>query len=357
MQTSPYFYKDKPLFGMDIGFSTIKVMQSQKVHDHEYQTIGYGVGGFDSSCIENGIIVNFPLLAEAAVRLFENNIVGEINSRRVALSIPASRAYTRTIMLPPIKDEDIPEAVRNEAEQYIPITLDELYLDYSLINKTEKGIELLAVAAPKKLIDSYIQFVQILGLEPVGLDTSILAAARLFQRQDEHNNIPAVLIDFGSISTDITVHDKTVIVTSTLPSGGDMYTDLIAKALNISVEEAHVIKTKYGIGKSKKQNEIIAALSPSIDQLAKEIQRMIRYHEERSLSKEKIGQIVSMGGGANMPGLSDYLTNSLRLPVRTCEPMRNFNLHKLRPPSNLEKSMYVTVAGLSLINPEELFLP
>ena len=354
MRQSTYFYKDKPLFGLDIGFSTMKVMQSEP-GAKQRSIVGYGVGGFDSNAIKDGVIVDYASMADSAKKLFEHNIVGEINTRRVALSVPASKTYTRTINLPPIKDDEIADAVRLEAEQYIPIPLDELYLDYLIIENNEKGIELLAVAAPKKIIDSQIKLAQILGLEPVGFDTSILAAARLFQRQDDHNEIPAVLVDFGSTSTDITVHDKTVIVTSTIPRGGDVFTEAISKALGISNEEAHVVKSKYGIGKSKKQDVILKALRPSVDQLAKEIQRMIRYHEERSISKEKIGQIIAMGGGANMPGLSDYLTNAIRLPVRTCEPLRNFNLGKLRPPSTLEKSVYVTVAGLSLINPEELF--
>lgn len=352
---SKYFYQDKPIFGLDIGFSTMKVMQSQKLHNNDYATIGYGVGGFDSHCVKDGVIINHQLLAEAAVKLFENNIVGEIDTRRVALSVPASRTYTRTLGLPVLKSEDLEEAVRTETEQYIPMSLEDLYLDYNIINQNAENMELLAVAVPKKIIDSHIEFAKILGLEPVGFDTSILAAARLFQRKDENKDIPAVLVDFGSMSTDITVHDKTVIVTSTIPNGGDMYTEAIAKTLDVSIEEAHIIKTKYGMAKSKKQGEITEALLPSVDLLAKEIKRMIRYHEERSISKEKIGQIVTMGGGANLPGLSDYLTDAIRLPVRTCEPLRNFKLHKLRPPSNLEKSTYVTVAGLSLIEPEELF--
>lgn len=351
---SKYFYKDKPLFGLDIGFGTIKVMQCEP-NEKSQAIVGYGVGGFDSNSIKDGVITDHKSLAEATKKLFENNIVGEINSRRVALSVPASRTYTRTINLPVLKDDELADAVRLEAEQYIPIPLDELYLDYIIIEKTENGIELLAVAVPKKIIDSYILLAHILGLEPVAFDNSILAAARLFQRQDDHSNIPAVLIDFGSMSTDITVYDKTVIVTSTIPRGGDIFSESIASALKVSREEAHIIKTKYGISKSKKQTEILTALKPSIDLLAKEIQRMIRYHEERSVSKEKIGQIISMGGGANMPGLSDYLTNAIRLPVRTCQPLQNFHLGKLRPPSALEKSIYATVAGLSLIKPEELF--
>ncbi len=351
---SQFFYHDKPLFGLDIGFSSIKVMQSEP-DGKGYSIVGYGVGAFDPNSVEDGVIVNYKSIAESMTNLFKDNVIGEINTHRVALSVPASKTYTRTIELPKIKDEEIPDAVRIEAEQYIPIPLDDLYLDHSIIGRTEKGVEVLAVATPRKIVDSHIKLARILGLEPVGFDTSILAASRLFEKQDEHREIPAVLVDFGSVSTDITIYDKTVIVTGTILGGGDIFTSSIARVLGVSDEEAHIIKTKYGMGKSKKQNEILSALQPTVDQLAKEIQRMIRYHEERSDAKQKIGQVITMGGGANMPGLSDYLTNVIRLPVRTCEPLRNFNLHKLRPPSNLEKSIYVTVAGLSLINPKELF--
>lgn len=347
-------YKDKPLFGLDIGFSSIKVMQLEP-YDKQLSVIGYGVGAFDSSAIKDGVIVDYESIAKAANELFEKNIIGEINTRRVALSIPASRTFTRTMELPVIPDGELVEAVRLEAEQYIPMPINELYLDHTVINRTKEGVTLLAVAAPKKIVDSHMQLIKMLGLEPIAFDTSILACGRLFEKQGEHNDIPAVLIDFGSVSADITVHDKTVIVTSTIPYGGDIFTDQIAEKLGVSKQEAHVIKTKYGLSKSKKQAEIIDILEPSIAGLTKEIHRMIRYHEERSESHQKIGQIIMMGGGANMPGLSDHLTNILRLPVRTCDPWFNFNIHKLQPPNTLEKSIYVTAAGLSLIEPRELF--
>ncbi len=83
---------------------------------------------------------------------------------------------------------------------------------------------------------------------------------------------------------------------------------------------------------------------------------MIRYHEERSGSTRKIEQVITMGGGANMPGLSDYLTSAMRMPVRTCNPWQNLGLGKLQPPSTVEKSIYATAAGLSLIRPRELFV-
>lgn len=359
MKTSAYFYHDKPLFGIDIGYSTIKVMQT-KCHGHkdnkQREIVGYGVGSFDSVAVKDGVIVDYESIAKSFVDLFKNNIVGKITTRRVAITIPATRAYTRTLHLPVIDNDQLGEAVMLEMEQYIPVQSSDLYIDYVVINRNDKEIEILAVAVPKKIIESHTTLIRLLGLEPVAIDTSILAAGRLFEKEDEHRDVPAVIIDFGSMSADITIHDKTIIVTGTIPCGGDIFTDLIMEKLGVAREEAHLIKTKYGVSKSKKQAEILDALKPSLDQLTKEIRRMIRYHEERSGANEKIGQVVTMGGGANMPGLSEYLTSVMRTPVRMCDPWQNFTLHRLQPPSTIEKSMYVTVAGLSIIEPKELFV-
>lgn len=354
IQNSTLFFKDKPIFGLDIGFSSIKVMQIDH-SGNKYHVTGYGVGNFDSSAIKDGVIIEPEKLAESIDAMFKNNIIGHISTKRVVTTIPATRTFTKTITLPPMRDEELREAVNLEAEQYIPMPLDELYLDYSIIHKSEKGVELLAVAAPKIIVDSHLGLMHVLGLEPVAFDTSIGAAGRLFESQNRHQDVPAVLIDFGSISADITVHDNTVIVTSTVPCGGDIFTDKIASGLNVSNQEAHLIKTKYGITKSKKQKEIIEALKPDLDRLEKEIKRMIRYYEERSGSKDKIGQLVTMGGGANMPGLSDYLTSSLRLPVRMCDPWADLHVGRLKPPTETEKSMYITATGLALVQTKELF--
>lgn len=349
-----FFYKDKPLFGLDIGFDSLKVMQLEP-HGKNHKVIGYGIGGFDSSAIKDGEIVKHEELAKNILDMFKNDIIGEITTRRVALSIPATRTFTHTVTLPALPDHELAEAVELEAEQNIPVPISELYLDYNLISRDDKNTELLTVAVPKKIVDSHLGLMHVLGLEPVTFDTSISAAGRLFDRQEEHGDIPAVLIDFGSISADITVRDKTNIITGTISGGGDTYTDSIGKKLGLNHEEAHVVKVKYGIGKSKKQADIIEALKPELDKLVKEVKRMIRYYEERSGSEIKIGQIITMGGGANMPGLNGYLTDILRLPVRMCEPWQNLELGRLKEPSITEKSVYVTVAGLCLIKPEEVF--
>lgn len=343
-----YFYKDKPVFGLDIGLSSLKVMQINRDRKRQH-VIGYGVTSFDSNVFEDGILVKPEELAKVAFELFDKHIIGSITTPRTVMAIPASKTFTRSMTLPKLKPKDLAAAVQLEAEQYIPVPLNDLYLDYSIISENEKEMEILAVAVPKRMVDSYLNLTRLLGLDVVAVETTISAAGRLFV-QAEQSDVPTVLIDLGSLSTDITIYDKGLVVTGTVAGGGDSFSNLIAEKLGVTKQEAHIIKTKYGLGVSKKQKEISEGLKPVLDQLIKEIRRMIRYYEERSNTDKKIAQIVTMGGGANMPGLSDYMTSTLRLPVRMCDPWQHLDFNGLQPPNAVEKSMYVTVAGLALVD-------
>lgn len=349
-----YFYQDKPVFGLDIGYGSLKVMQILESSDKKRTVSGYGVASFDTNAIVDGKIVDPETIAKVAHTLFEKNLVGDITTRRVNVAVPSSRSFTRTMTLPKMSNKDLVEAVRLEAEQYIPVPVDDLYLDHTIIRSNPEELEVLAVAIPKSLVDSYLDLVKILGLEVVSIETTINAGSRLFL-QAEQSDVPTVIIDLGSKSSDITIYDGGLVVTSTVHEGGDNYTDAIATALDVTHQEAHIIKTKYGLGVSKKQKEITAALSPVLDKMLKEVRRMIRYYEERSGTERKINQVVTMGGGANMPGLSDYMTSHLRLAVRMCDPWQQLNFHGLQPPNRFEKSMYITVAGLALLPPKEIF--
>ncbi len=347
------FYQEKPLFGLDIGYNSVKVMQIE-VHGNKRRVVGYGVIPFDSSAMsDKGVIENHEIVAKAIHELFSKKLVGEITTKRVCMAVPAGRTFARNFKLPKLSKNDLTDAIKMETEQYVPMPIDELYYDASKTSETDKDMELLTVATPKRIVDSYIELCEILGLELAAIEITSAASGRLFL-QAERSDVPSLLIDLGSIASDITIYDKSLVVTGTVPGGGDSFTEAIAKKLGISHEEAHIVKTKYGLGLSKKQKEIEQALGPMLDEMLKEIKRMIRYYEERSGSEQPIDQVITMGGGANMPGLSEHMTNLLRLPVRMCDPWQHMDFDHIKPPNTVEKSMYVTVAGLALITPKEI---
>ena len=349
----PFFFGDKPIFGLDIGPSSLKVMQIEQINNQK-KIIGYGFTSFDRSVINDGVVVDAEKIAEAAAKLFKSELIGDITTRRVAIAIPAYRTFTRSISLPNLKSKEINEAVRLEAEQYVNVPMDQLYLDYEIIRQTSDEIDVFIVAVPKDIVDSYLRLAEILGLETVLIEPTLSSSGRLFSL-DPQSDIATVIIDFGSRSADISIFDKHVLVTGTVQAGGEIFTNAIKEKLNVTLAEAGLIKTKYGLQLSKKQSEIKAALEPILAEVIKEINRMNRYYEERYGNSRPIGQIITLGGGANMPGLSDYLTNSIRLPVRHTDPWHFISFKGLQPPSDADKPMYATVAGLALANPKETF--
>ncbi|MEK7599668.1 MAG: type IV pilus assembly protein PilM [Patescibacteria group bacterium] len=359
---TPYFFHDKPLFGLDIGHGSLKAMQlsdasieSARSSNKPPRVVGYGFAAFDRAAQEDGVIVKPEIIAKAAHDLFKNHLIGDITTRRVALAIPAYRTYTRSLQLPKLKPSELAEAVRLEAEQYISLPLEDLYLDYEIIRQNEDTTELFVVAVPRTIVDSYLELAQILGLETVLIEPTLSSSGRLFSI-GELSDVATVIIDFGSLSSDISIFDKHVLVTGTVQSGGLIYTESIKKALNVSIEEAALIKTRYGLGVSKKQADIKQALEPKLQEIVKEVRRMLRYYEERYGQGRPVGQVISLGGGANMPGLSDYLTAALRIPARHTDPWQYLNYKGLQPPTNADKPMYATVVGLSLARPKEVFL-
>lgn len=357
----PGFFQDKPLFGMEIGHGSLKVMQvaapppaakGQAVH--RPRLTGYGFAHFDTASQKDGVIVQPEIVARAAHELFTNYLVGDITSRRVAIAIPAYRTYTRSLQLPklPVKERD--EAVQLEAEQYIPLALEELYLDYEIIRESADNTELLAVAAPRVIVDSYLDLARVLGLEPVLIEPTLSSASRLFSL-DEQSDVPAIIINLGSVSSDISIFDRHVLVTGTVKGGGEDFTRSIKDRLGVSLREAASIKTRDGLSVSKHQTEIRQALEPILQDIVREIRRMMRYYEERYGTRRPINQVITLGGGANMPGLDDYLIENLRLASRHSDPWQYFDYSGLATPDVADRPMYTTAAGLSLAAPAGVF--
>ncbi len=347
------FYHDKPIFGFDLGHSSLKVMQIDQ-SSPKPRVMGYGTATFDSSAIDNGVIIRPEVIAKSVQDLFKNNLIGTIQTRRVAVSIPAYRAFSRSMVLPRLKSKELNEAVRLEVEQYIPMPLEELYYDFHVTDQGAEQTELFAVAFPKDVVDSYTVLTKLMGLEVVLVETTMAAAGRLFNH-DPHSEVATVIIDFGSLTSDISIFHKEVLVTGTVAAGGLVFTNVLRDKLGVTEAEAATIKTKYGLSASKKQETIREILAPTLQLIVKEIRRMMRYYEERYGNQQKIGQIVVLGGGANMPGLSEYFTSELRLPVRAHDPWSYLDYKGLQPPSGPDRLMYATVAGLALVEPRKVF--
>ena len=133
------FYKDKPVFGFDIGRSSIKIMQINQT-SKKAQVVGYGTANFGRDSInEQGVVTNPETIIKSAHDLISNQMVGSLSTHRVAVSIPNANSFSRVLSLPKMDRKELEEAVRNEVDSSIPLPSDELYYDFSIARESEEG--------------------------------------------------------------------------------------------------------------------------------------------------------------------------------------------------------------------------
>ncbi len=349
----------QPLFGLDIGHSSLKVMQLETdgAKNKKPVVIGYGTSyRYAADAIKDGVIVDYDALGNALRDLFNKHLNGSVTTRHVACTIPLSHSFSRPLKLPAMEESNLEEAVKLEAEQYIPVSSDNLYIDYDVILRDNENIELLLVATPKKIVDSYMSFLEAMGLEPLAFEPTMNATARIFGLADPTHDAPTVLVDIGANASDIAVFDKTLFVNSTIQGGGSTMISQIAERLGVSREEAYELKNKEGIGLIGHHRGIADAVKPVLDSLVREVRKVARYYDERMAASGKaIAQTIITGGGANMNGLNEYLSKELDMPVRMMDPWEEIDFGGLPMPSMLERSMFTTVAGEAVLDASEIY--
>ena len=347
------FYKDKPLIGLDISQTGIKVMS---VDSKKWLVEGYGSLDLDPARVQASLEnASDTYLTESITTLLKENIIGQLNSDHVVIGLPTGRTFSRTFTLPASEEAHVSNAVEVEVDQYIPIPLGSLYVDNQIIERTKDQLTVVMSAVPSMLVDSCVSAVQAAGLTPVIAEPSINAVARVLQATEE-GHLSTLIIDIGPASTDIAVLDKGAIrVTGGVGIGGNTFTLDIAKKMNIALENAHQLKVLNGLSAGPRQAKISAALKPSLQRIVTEVHKVIRYYNERINDNRNIEQVLIVGGGANVPGIGEYFTNELIMAARVASPWQKLDFGSLQQPNKQFRPRYITVAGLASISSEEIW--
>lgn len=345
----PLIYRDAAQFGFDIGTHTVKVVQLKR-HGNKTEVQGFGYVYFPREAVVEGIIADPEQIAAAVKPLLRKLGYGKLTARRVVTALPTAKLFTRTLNVPSMNPSELDQAVQLEVEQYVPVPLSDLYIDYEVIHKTggkDNQIEVLTIAAPRAIVDSYIKLFELLGLEIGAFESGMTAVVRALLHSGDASGSTLVM-DIGSLETDLTIYEKYTPLTASVPVGGDSFTETITKKLDLKRDQANEIKVKFGISKSGLHDKIQPAIEPDIQAIVKEVKRVIKYYEERGKGKQKVTSMAISGGSAGMPGLGEYLQANINLPLRVADPWRNINTKKAHIETNHEAPLYTTAIGLAL---------
>ena len=345
------FYKDKPVIGLDIGTTGIKLMA---IDAKKWLVLGYGSIDLEPAKVKEALDGDGPYLVNQLTDLLENKVIGALPSNHVVIGIPTARTYSRTFTIPSSVEKSLADAVQTEADQYIPIPSSTLYIDHEIIERTKDTITVLMSAVGQTMVDSVITTVEAAGLRPVLMEPGISAVARVLTATED-GHLPTVIVDMGPAGTDIAVLDNNFIrVSGSAAVGGNTLTLAIAKKLGVTLENAHQLKVLNGLNAGPRQQKITAALNPSLDRIASEVEKIMRYYNERISDDRKLEQLLVVGSGSNVPGIGDYFTNRLVMPARVASPWQRLDFGTLPEPAKQFRPHYITAAGLASISPTEV---
>lgn len=346
---SKLFYKDKPIIGLDISNSSLKIMS---IDPKKWLVQGYGSLDLEPLKVKNSLEKeDDTYLAESIKQLLAEKVIGVLPNKRVVITVPTERSYSRTFTLPVATEKALKDAVILEADQYIPIPSSTLYIDYQIVERTKTEITVLMSAMARVIIDNIVRNVEAAGLEPVLIEPSITSVGRVLTAT-ERGDLPTVIVDIGPSTTDIAILDRgSIRVTGGLAVGGNTFTLDIAKKLGVALENAHQLKVLNGLSAGPRQQKLTAALSPSLERILTEVKKVIRYYDERISSERNLEQLLVVGSGSNIPGIGEYFTNALLMPARVASPWQRLDFGKLQEPPKQLRPRYITVAGVATIPP------
>lgn len=345
------FFKDKPIIGLDISQTGIKIMA---IDPKKWLVTGYGSIDLDPAKVQASLDSDDSYLADNIRSLIGEKLVGALPSEHVIIGIPTGRTFSRTFSLPAKAEGTLADAIEVEVDQYIPIPMNSLYVDYEIIDRTKDDITIVMSAVPRTLVDRCMDAAISAGLTPVMIEPGINAVARVLE-STEDAHLTTLIIDVGPASTDIAVLDGGAIrVTGGIGIGGNTFTLDIAKKLGVTLENAHQLKVLNGLSAGPRQTKITGALKPSLQRIVSEVHKVIRYYNERLSGDRKIEQVLIVGGGSNVPGIGDYFTNELVMAARVAVPWQKLDFGKLAQPNKQFRPRYITVAGLASVSPRSI---
>jgi type IV pilus assembly protein PilM len=334
------FRKEEGFVALDIGSSSIKMVEVA-VEKNGYRLINVGIQPIPGTAIQNNMVADQDVVVRAIQNLVRNH---GVKATQVISAVPGRVAIIKKIQLPAQGEEELDANVEFQASQLIPDTLENVNLDYQVLDFVENSekMDVLLIAVKKEIINSYAQAIKDAELIPSIIDVDYFAMENMYEINYEIEASGVVgLIHIGARYTSINVLKQGVSTfTGDLPVGGESFTEALVHGLQLSYDQAETLKVT-GQPEGKKGADMEVLLKPTSDYLAAEIGRTLSLYRAMA-DEEGIHKIYLSGGSAKVPGLSAILGARLGVEVELIDPFRGFSLAR-----NVDKD-YLADSGPAL---------
>lgn len=339
---SSLFKKEVSVLGVDIGSSSIKVVQIKKKRGKAVlETYGeLALGPYGGVEIGRAVALAPEKQAEAVKDLLRES---KTTTAQCGASLPLTSSLITFISIPPVPEKQIGDIVMIEARKYIPVPLDEVFLDYSVVPQeetfTQEGDvekvqkanhEVLVVAIHNQYLNEYQSVMTNSALDPVFYEIEIFSAIRAVS---DHGIATIMIIDMGARATKLYIVERGILRASHIINRGSQDITLaLSKALSISAEEAETLKRTKGLKGGPEYKELTEVVTVNLDYIFYEANATLLSYQKKY--QKNVGRIFLTGGGVLLKGFIDLAKVSFQTEVSYADP---FN--KLETPAFLGEEL------------------
>jgi type IV pilus assembly protein PilM len=345
------FRKAKSLVGLDIGSSAVKAVEL-KPAGKGYKVSAFGSEPVPPDSIVDGAIIDGGAVAEAIRRVFTGR---GIKTRDVVASLSGNAVIVKKITLPQMTDSELAESIYWEAEQYIPFDIQDVNLDYQILDAGDtagKGtMDVLLVAAKKEKIADYTGVISQAGRSAVVVDVDAFALQNAYEvNYGIESSAVVVLLNAGASATNINIlNGDQSVFTRDISIGGNAYTEALQKELSLPFELADQLKRGLPVDgvTFDDARPVLRAVSENV---MLEIQKTFDFFKATAAS-DRIDRIMVSGGASRAEGFTEMLGERFEAPIEPFDPFKRvaFDVKKFNVESAADVAPTVAVAvGLAL---------
>jgi len=293
-------------FALDIGTNAVRVVQLAPAGPETWNLLHFGYAPVDEKTTSS----NSP---EAMHRLGEviMTAVGQsgIRARNVVIGMPSSKTFTTVIELPIMDEAELKSTIKYQADQYIPMAINEAKIDYAPLGQSlhdPKQQEVLLTSTANSYAEERLEFVESLGFNVIAAEPDPIAMVRSLLPSGVSE--ARLIIDMGEQSTDlaITFSDSPRLV-RTIPTGIKSLVKAAVQNLNVQEDQARQFILKFGLAPDRLEGQVYRAIESTLDAFASEVTKSIKFFQTR-YPNTPVGSVMLSGFSAVVPQFGEYLT-------------------------------------------------
>lgn len=340
------FKKKKDLVGIDIGSSSVKLVQLWPTKDG-YQLLNAAIVPLPSEAIVDNSLMDTSAVADAVKNLVSS--LG-IKTKDAACSISGNAVIIRKITLQTMSSEELEDQIGWEAEQYIPFDIKDVHIDFQILGQDPidpSKMQVLLVASKKDIINDYSAVFADAGMSLCVMDVDSFAVQNAFELNAESSEDVRALVNIGAGVMNINVvRGEISLFTRDVQMGGNQYTEELQKQLGVSAQEAEKMKQLVVEQQQGPLRDIIGRVNDSI---AQEIRRSVDFYNSSALAEERIAKVSMCGGCSKMVGLKETVAAKLNMDVDLLNPFERIRFNeKDFDPEYLQEIAPLMAVGVGL---------